>query len=78
MFFVKQGLVLFGYYSPAIRSNLFKTTVMLRNEESVSSVADASCLSITVYPRLLQLKSISTTIRFRKAESVRQTRTPPA
>jgi hypothetical protein len=71
MFFVKQGLVLFGYCSPAIRSNLFKTTLMLKNEESVLSVADASCLSMTLYPTLLQLKSISTAIRFREAELVR-------
>ncbi|MBC6110106.1 hypothetical protein H7U22_06700 [Pedobacter sp. CCM 8938] len=32
----------------------FKDTVMLRHEASVSSVADASCLSITAYSGLLQ------------------------
>jgi len=47
---------------PAFCFNLFKTSALLRQEESVSSVADASCLSMTVYSGLLQTKSISTSI----------------
>jgi len=54
-------------------AQIFFTPVILRNKEPVSSVADASCLSMTAYSGLLQTKSISAAIGFIKLNSVQET-----
>gem|GEM_PF-6674063 len=50
----------FGGFQPRQSLQSFNTiSVILRNEESVSSVADASCLSMTIYSRCCLLKVFS-------------------
>ena len=53
---------------PALRCNLFVNLVMLRHEAPAGDETDASCLSMTVYLRLLLTKSISTSIGAMKQE----------
>jgi len=54
LIFGKQWQQVLLKFVPAIRCNLLKTSVILRNEESVSSMAGSSFLRTTAHSGLLQ------------------------